>query len=499
MTEFRRVDEGAPPAGAGAGAPSGTVDVELRHGAIGLLQSVVIAVASSAPGQATAVSIGALIIASSYAGGVAILLTTAAMLAIAVAYQRLNLWEQNAGASYVWVGRAINPYIGFLIGWIMLVAYILGTVSDILPIGPAVLSFFGASDPSSQIGEVLSATILGAGVTAFAVYGIQLTARFQMAIAFIEYTILLLFCAIGFYSVFIDHAAGTVRPTWDWLTLNGVGGTGSLVAGMLIAVYLFTGWDTAVYLSEETERPETNPGKAVIWAVAILGVFYTVLVVCLQGATSKEAINNAGGAALFTIAHALTGSPWDKLMAFAIVLSVLGTTQAFLISAARISFAMGRDRVIPPIFGDVHRRYHTPAFATVLFGVITIAMTWLYVYASSVSGAFDTVVTSVGVLFALFYAITGLATVVFYRRMVTTSLSNMIILGVLPIGGAAVLLWIAGKSLAGFSGSALWSMVGIAVVGVIAMVVARTVYRAPFFSLPRVHFDPSTQAPSSDL
>jgi hypothetical protein len=58
---------------------------ELKPNAISLLQSTVIAIASSAPGQATAISIAALIIASSYGGGVAILITTLPMLAIAFA------------------------------------------------------------------------------------------------------------------------------------------------------------------------------------------------------------------------------------------------------------------------------------------------------------------------------------------------------------------------------------------------------------------------------
>src|ERR1700678_2119921 len=69
-------------------------DPELAKGAISLLQNVVTSVASSAPGQSSAVTIAALIAASSYAGGFAILVTTLPMLAIAFAYHRLNLWQQ---------------------------------------------------------------------------------------------------------------------------------------------------------------------------------------------------------------------------------------------------------------------------------------------------------------------------------------------------------------------------------------------------------------------
>jgi amino acid transporter len=463
----------------------------LKPNAIGLLQSTVMGIASSAPGQAMAIALASMIAASAYGGGMTILITTLPMLAIAFAYQRLNLWEQNCGASYVWVGRAINPYLGFMVGWTMLAGYVLGTVSDILPLGPSVLTFLGA-DPSSQWGNVISATILGGAVTVLSVIGIQLTARFQMAIAAVEYVILLVFAAIGFYAVFIAHAAGTVRPTLAWLSPTGVGGAGSLVAGMLVAVYLFTGWDTSIYLNEETQQKESNPGKAVIIAVIVLGLFYALLVVALQGAASLDQMNAHSVNALGFVAHQLVGSPWDRLMALAITLSVIGTTQAFLVSSARIAYSMGSDHVIPKRFGTASPRFRTPAFGTMVFGVLTLVVTWLYVFSSSVAGAFSVVVTSVGVLFALFYAFTGIATTWYYRKLLSRSLSDLLIVGILPAAGAIVLLWIAIVSIAGFTGAALWSMVGIGVLGVVFMAIGAFVYRAPFFRLKRVAYEPPT-------
>lgn len=195
-----------------------------QAGAIRVWESVLISIASSAPGQATAVSLGLLVSATAYGGTIAILSTTAAMLAIAWSYHRLNMWDQNAGGSYVWVGRAVNPYIGYLVGFVMLAGYVLGTVSDILPIGPAILTLIGFPDVSNPWGEVFSATVLGAITIAYAVVGIHVTARFQTIISIIEHTILLSFCAIGFYVVFILKREGTMTPTWEWLHPTGVGG-----------------------------------------------------------------------------------------------------------------------------------------------------------------------------------------------------------------------------------------------------------------------------------
>src|SRR5947209_15649182 len=116
---------------------------ELEHNAIGLFQSTIIGIAASAPGQATALSLAAIIVSSAYGGGAAVIITAVPMLAIAYCYYRLNLWDQNCGATYSWVGKSISPYLGFMVGWVMLTGFALGEVSNILPLGPAFLSLIG--------------------------------------------------------------------------------------------------------------------------------------------------------------------------------------------------------------------------------------------------------------------------------------------------------------------------------------------------------------------
>ena len=66
-----------------------------------------------------ALTLAPLAAAAAYGSGPVILLCGMPMLIIANAYRRLNLWKANCGASFEWVGRAINPYLGFLTGWLM--------------------------------------------------------------------------------------------------------------------------------------------------------------------------------------------------------------------------------------------------------------------------------------------------------------------------------------------------------------------------------------------
>src|SRR6202161_3639717 len=133
-------------------AAAGTAPVlvaRLKPDAIGVTQDTVIGMASSAPAATIGLSLGALAATTAYGSGPILILTAIPMLIIANAYRRCNMWNANCGASFEWVGRAINPYLGFLTGWLMIVDYIIGTVAEVLLLGPSVLAVFGSSSTST--------------------------------------------------------------------------------------------------------------------------------------------------------------------------------------------------------------------------------------------------------------------------------------------------------------------------------------------------------------
>jgi len=101
--------------------------------------------ANSAPTVAIGLSLAGLAAASAYGSGPVIILCGVPMLVIANAYRRLNLWNANCGASFEWVGRAINPYLGFMAGWLMIAASLVGGIAGVVVLGPSVLAIFGAS------------------------------------------------------------------------------------------------------------------------------------------------------------------------------------------------------------------------------------------------------------------------------------------------------------------------------------------------------------------
>ncbi|HTS95249.1 MAG TPA: APC family permease [Streptosporangiaceae bacterium] len=469
-----------------AAAVQGTLPspaTKLEPDAIGVAQDTVIGMASSAPAASVGLTLAALAAATAYGSGPIIILTAIPMLVIANAYRRLNLWNANCGASFEWVGRAINPYLGFLTGWLMVAAYIIATVSGVEVLGPSVLAVFG-SNSTSTWSNILIGTAVGLIMLVIAVVGIKITARAQVGMAVVEYLILVGLAIAGLVAV-LAHHHGTFPITRGWFSLSGIGGKGSAVAGFLTAVFIFTGWDGTLYVNEEVRHRRTNPGRAAILAVAFLAIIYTVSIVGLQGVVSPGKLQANSSSALVYVAQALGGGFWAKMMALALALSVIATTGTGIVLTARIIYGMATYRVLPEFLSNVSRRFSTPVAASIIVGILIVGLSWVYLLTTSVQNAFNDVVAVTGLLFAIFYILTALATIFYYRRRVYTSVWDFVILGLLPIGASVFLGWIVVKSLDGAPASQVWSLVGVVVAGVVLMLAARFILRSPFFQIRR--------------
>jgi amino acid transporter len=455
----------------------------LEPDAIGVAQDTVIGMASAAPAVSTGLTLAALAAASAYGSGPVIVLCAIPMLIIANAYRRLNMWNANCGASFEWVGRAINPYLGFLTGWLMIAGYIIGAVAGVEIIGPSVLAVF-SSGFASTWANIGIATAMSLVMLGIAVAGIRITARTQVSMAIVEYTILIAFAITGLVFV-LRHHPGTVPFSSGWLSLKGVGGHGDLAAGLLLAVFIFSGWEGTLYVNEEVKHRRTNPGRAAVIAVALLTIIYTLSAMGLQGTVSPAKLQAHSTSALVFVAQSMGGAGWAKVMALALALSVIAATGTNIVLTSRIIYGMASYRALPDFLANVSRRFSTPAAASILVGFLLIALTWVYLLASSVQNAFSAVVAVSGLLFSAFYILTALATIVYYRRRVLSSVWDALVLGILPLGAAGFLGWIIVKSVQAAPASQVWSLIGVVAGGFVLMLVARFILRSPFFQIAR--------------
>jgi amino acid transporter len=468
---------------AAAPAAAHVVPARLEPDAIGAAQDTLIGMANSAPTVSVGLTVATLAATAAYAVGPVILLTAIPMLIIANAYRRLNLWNANCGASFEWVGRSINPYLGFMTGWLMIAGSLVGAISGVVVLAPSVLAIFNSASTSTWP-NILIATAVILVMLIIAVIGIKITARTQVSMAAIEYTILIAFTIWGLITV-LKHDKGTFPITSSWFSVSGIGGKGSLAAGFLIAVFMYTGWDASIYVNEETTRRTVNPGRAAVLAVLFLAIIFTISEVGLQGVVSPAKLQANSSSALVYVAQAMGGGSWAKVMALALALSVIASTGVGIVALGRMIYGMARRRVLPPLLAAIHPRFSTPAVATLIIGAILVVVTWIYLLSTSVANAFTQVIDVTGLLYAAFYVLTAFAAVTYFRRRIVSNAADLVLVGILPLAAAAFLVWLVVKSLLAAPAPQLWSVVGVVVVGIVLMFLARFVLQSPFFQDPR--------------
>jgi amino acid transporter len=466
----------------------------LKEGALGLWSSIIIAMASVAPTLSVAVTLAVIIAISGYATPLVILIVTIPMLGIAIAYRRLNLLEPNCGSTYVWAAKAISPYLGYMVGWVMIIAYILAVLSGVMAIGPYIVQVFVSAPQGIQVIEALAATLAVVFIVAVAYLGIDMVARVQWLFVAIEYAALAILTVLALIAVF-GGRHGSVPFAWDWLSWSRVGGASGFVAAALVVVFLFSGWDTAISVNEETQKPGVNPGNAVVISVIFSGLLFAFVMFALQGVVSGADLSANGGNALAYLGQLLGGGSLGELMVVIVVLSALGGALASLVTGTRVTFAMAADSVLPEVFGHTHRKYKTPAVASVVTGILAVVLVWPYILgASSVVSSFTTVVSSDGLLFALFYAATGLTMFVYYRKLAFRDVRSVVELFILPVGSSLFLLyivWAAVPGLGGWTGKTLILLYVMLAIGAAILLYYRVRGNSPYFKTARTVYDPS--------
>ena len=180
---------------------------------------------------------------------------------------------------------------------------------------------------------------------------------------------------------------------------------------------MIAGWDATVYVNEEVKHRRHNPGRAAVLSVALLIVIYTFCQIGLQGVISPAKLSQSASPLVY-IAQALGGSGWANVMALALALSVIASTGVSIVILARMLYGMASHRVLPAVLGNVSPRFATPAVASIVVGVILIAVTWVYLLSSSLANAFTSLIDVSGMLYASFYLLTALSAVVYYRRRI---------------------------------------------------------------------------------
>ncbi len=429
-----------------AGAAPGTKG--LKGGALGLVSSVVIGVASTAPAYSLAASVGLIVVIVNEKTPAIMLLAFVPMYLIAVAYRELNEAEPDCGTTFTWAARAFGPRTGWMGGWGIIAADVIVMANLAQVAGSYSFRLVGLHElADDRLWSTVAGVVWILLMTYICYRGIEVSARLQYALLGIELLVLVAFALIALVKVFAGAAPdGSMVPSLAWLWPGGIS-VSDFVDAILIAVFLYWGWDTAVAVNEEADDPATTPGRAAVLSTVLLLVTYVLVAVASVAfagtGTTGIGLGNPDNAndVFAAIGPTVFGdSPIGSVFTILLIISVLtssaASTQTTILPTARAALSMGAYRAIPPRFAKIHPRYLTPSWATWGMGLISIAF---YVLLTIIStNVLADSISAVGLLIAFYYGLTGFACVWFYRRHLQGR--NLWTKGVLPGLGGLLLL-----------------------------------------------------------
>jgi amino acid transporter len=438
------------------------LDKGLKSGALGLISSTVIATASVAPAYSIAATLVFVVLAVGLQSPAVAVLAFIPMLLTSIGYSELNKADPDCGTTFTWATRAFRPGVGWAGGWAIVAADILVMASLAQVAGQYVFLLFNADgigdNPVS--GWVLLAGIIWIVLMTFICYvGIEVSANFQKVLLGIELTMLLVLSIVALVKVGNGTAPhGHLTPSLSWLNPFKISSFSAFASGIILMVFIYWGWDTAVSVNEETKDRNRTPGLAAILSTCILLVTYALVIFSMQafagiGSTGNGLgnINNAGdvlsiqGGAVFGTTG--IGPAFYHLLLLMVLSSAAASTQTTILPTARTTLSMAAYKALPKSFAKIHPRFLTPTVSTLVMGAVSIILYASLNYSSNGIGVIGDAVIAIGLYIAFYYGLTGFACAWYYRKNLTSSARNLFMQGILPVTGALILWFLGGWSI----------------------------------------------------
>lgn len=309
------------------------------------------------------------------ASAMSYLLATVAMLFTAASYGRMAVLYPQGGSAYTYVGKSINPKLGFLTGWAVLLDYLFL---------PMVIWLIGASYLQAQFPSVPTwVWVLGYVVitTAINILGLNVADKINYALMAFQIIVIVVFVALSIRSVINGAGSGTLFSTQPFTGQNS--SFSAVVSGAAVAAYSFLGFDAVTTFSEETKTPKKTMPRAIMLIALIGGLIFIVVSYVLQLVHPGYAFDDSSSAA-YEIAMEVGGNLFTAVFVAGLCFGQFTSGIAAQASASRLLYVMGRDGVLPrKIFGTLSARLSTPVADVLIVGVVGLIAMFLDVATST--------------------------------------------------------------------------------------------------------------------
>lgn len=347
----------------------------------------------------------------------------------AMSYAEFATRIPTAGSAYTYAYASFGEIIAWIIGWALIMEYSFGNIyvafswsdyftSFIERIGfdipdylttsytEAKKAFLSGSENKELITAWktapivagikfivdIPALIINALITWLVYIGIKESRNFNNILVIMKLAVIMLIIAVGVFYINSDNWVPTNNEGVKTFMPNGFAGVMAAVSGVFFA---YIGFDALSVLSEETKEPEKTLPKGMILSLVLSTAIYMVLTLVLTGIVDYRKFEGIGDPLSFIFAPQNGNIPWmEFVVSVTAIIAITTVLLVFQMGQPRIWMSMSRDGLMPKKFSEVHPKYKTPSFATIITGVAV----GLPIFFTDKSFILD--FTSIGTIFA---------------------------------------------------------------------------------------------------
>lgn len=363
--------------------PGEVVEVELAQG-LGLIEALTIG-AGTMIGAGIFVLPGLIFAQTGPAAVVAFLGGGLIALAVALSVAEIATGMPKSGGGYYFISRALGPLWGALLGWASWFGLIFASAFYMVGFGEYMATIVDL--PVKMMAGVMTALLIVLNLT-----GSRVAGQAQNLIVVALLAILAVFISRGTFS------AAPAMPFTDFAPH----GWGAVASGTATLFVTFAGFAGIASVAEEIRDPGRNVPRAVLGSVIGVTTLYCLIILML--AMLRPAEELTGPTLVADVAQDLMGGFGRWMILIAAIMATISSANASIMAASRISFAMGRDRLVPDWLNEIHERFRVPHRAIVVTGLLAI----VFIFA----GGLELLAEVSGFLHLILYALISVACII---------------------------------------------------------------------------------------